>query len=78
MRVPSDASPLRVPSAEELAAIAAAYAVVTRDEAPPVPAERPRWRIAGRLRALAGGAAPDARIAARNGSLWNVAGRVDG
>ena len=78
MRAPSDASPLRVPSAEELAAIAAAYAVVTRAEAPPGPAERPRWRVAGRLRALAGAAAPDARFAARTTSLWNAAGRLDG
>jgi hypothetical protein len=66
---------MRVPSAEELAAIAAAYTVLARAEAVPAPAERPRWRIAGRLRAL--GAAPDARFAARTASLWNAAGRLD-
>ncbi len=76
MRVSSAASPLRVPSAEELAAIAAAYAVVARDEAPAAPAERPRWRIAARLNGLTG--APEARAAARGASLWNAAGRLDG
>ncbi len=62
--------------AEELAAIAAAYTVLARADAPPAPAERPRWRVAGRLRAL--GDAPDARFAARTASLWNAAGRLDG
>jgi hypothetical protein len=74
MRVPDDASALRVPSAEELAAIAAAYTVLARADAPAAPAERPRWRVAGRLRALD---APDARFAARTASLWNAAGRLD-
>lgn len=72
----SDARPLSVPSAEELAAIAVAYAAVANAEGPSAPAERPRWRIAGQLRAL--GDASDARFAARTASLWNAAGRLDG
>jgi hypothetical protein len=66
---------MRVPTAEELAAIAAAYTVYARDDASAAPAERSRWRIAGRLRAL--NDAPDARVAARGASLWNAAGRLD-
>jgi hypothetical protein len=66
---------MRVPTAEELAAIAAAYTVHARGDAPAASAERSRWRIAGRLHALTG--APGARVAARGASLWNAAGRLD-
>ena len=67
---------MRVPSAAELAAIAVAYTLVARrDDAPPAPAEAPRWRIAGRLRSLD---AQRARFAARSASRWNAAGRLDG
>jgi hypothetical protein len=61
-----------VPSADELAAIAAAFLAVTRRAG--ARAEASRWALAGRL--------PNCdpatiRFAARSGSRWNVAGRLD-
>jgi hypothetical protein len=58
------------PGPAELAAIAAAYAIVRRlrDERPPAPVT-PRWRLAARI-ALAD--APNARAAARR-SPWRAA-----
>ncbi len=65
---------MRVPTAEELAAIAAAYLVVTaRPQAATVDA--PRWRLAGRLPLHD---APTARSVARVTSRWKAAGRVRG
>jgi hypothetical protein len=66
---------MRVPSAEELAAIAAAYTIVSRAEETAAPPEAPRWRLAGRLPRLD---APRARFAARSAARWNAAGRLDG
>jgi hypothetical protein len=66
---------MRVPTAEELAAIAAAYLVVTRTTDEPVAPAVPRWRLAARLPA----AGPDlVRGTARARSRWALAGRVDG
>jgi hypothetical protein len=65
---------MRCPSAEELAAIAAAYLAVTARATPPR-AEASRWALAGRIRLRD---AADARFAARAASRWNVAGRLDG
>jgi hypothetical protein len=67
---------MRVPSAEELAAIAAAYVVVagaTSDEGAPAAAGS-RWRLAGRLSLADVSAARDAE---RAPSRWKFAGRVD-
>jgi hypothetical protein len=64
------------PTADELAAIAAAYAVVTRRHDATAARARPtRWGQAGRN-------PPDdmqtARFVARSSSGWRAAGRVDG
>ena len=65
-----------VPSADELAAIAAAYVTVTAAaDTPPQAPSSSRWSLAGRL--------PDVdeervRFAARSASRWNAAGRLDG
>jgi hypothetical protein len=61
-------------SAEELAAIAAAYLVVTARTAPPPRAEASRWALAGRIAADDDAAA---RFVARAASRWNAAGRLD-
>ncbi len=65
-----------VPSADELAAIAAAYVAVTTgvDTAAPAPSPA-RWRLAGRLPEI-----DDQRVrfAASASSRWNAAGRLDG
>jgi len=67
---------MRVPSEDELAAIASAYAAVTAAAGTPAPAQAPsRWSLAGRL--------PDVddervRFAATSASRWNAAGRLDG
>lgn len=67
---------MRAPSAEELAAIAAAFFAVTRSEpGDGGPAEAPRWRLAGRLPALD---VQRARFASRSASRWNAASRLDG
>jgi hypothetical protein len=66
---------MRVPSEDELAAIATAYLAVTTTSDATAQAEPPsRWRLAGRL--------PDAddqrvRFAATQASRWSAAGRLD-
>ncbi len=67
---------MRVPTAEELAAIAAAYLSISRAVAPSAqPAAAPsRWRLAGRLPVAD---AAQARSAARSASRWTIAGRLD-
>ncbi|MBV8751187.1 MAG: hypothetical protein JO103_15880 [Candidatus Eremiobacteraeota bacterium] len=66
---------MRVPSPEELAAIAAAYAVVAaaRAEAPAEPGVS-RWALAGRLR----DDEADVRIVAGGGNRWARASRPTG
>ena len=64
-----------VPSTEELAAIAAAYLVVTGRAEPAQQPERSRWALAGRL-GLDDAAEP--RFIARTASRWNIAARLDG
>ncbi len=66
---------MRAPSSSELAAIAAAYAVVAGGEPAGRQPEAPRWSLADRLPALD---LPRARFAARSASRWNAAGRLDG
>jgi hypothetical protein len=66
---------MHVPSADELAAIAAAYVAVTARTTPSPGNEASRWALAGRIRLED---AVDARFAARAASRWNVAGRLDG
>jgi len=66
---------MRVPTEDELAAIAVAYLAVTRRDDTPAPAEAPRWRLAGRLPLTD---AHEARFAARSASRWSIAGRLDG
>jgi hypothetical protein len=66
---------MRVPTADELAAIASAYVAVTSRAETAMQPEAPRWRLAGRL--------PDVddervRFAATSTSRWNAAGRLDG
>ncbi len=66
---------MRAPSADELAAIAAAFLVIgRRDEAATAP-EPSRWSLAARLPAYDD--APRARFVARAASRWNAAGRLD-
>jgi hypothetical protein len=67
---------MRVPTAEELAAIAAAYLAISRATAPTMqPATGPsRWRLAGRL-PVAG--VSQARSLERATSRWSIAGRLD-
>ncbi len=67
---------MTAPSAEELAAIAAAYLVVARgDDAPQQQAQASRWAVAGRLSV---DDAQGARFTVRGESRWSAAGRVDG
>ena len=66
---------MREPSADELTAITAAYAIVAARRAASAPPEASRWRLAGRLPAA------DSRFfrfAARSASRWNAAGRLGG
>ena len=65
---------MHVPTADELAAIAAAYLAVTSHAETPAQPETPRWRLAGRLPEI-----DDERLrfAARAASRWNAAGRLD-
>jgi len=66
---------MREPNADELAAIAAAYAIVAARRAAIVREEASRWSLAGRL------PSPDPqliRVAARSASRWNAAARRDG
>ena len=64
---------MRVPTAEELAAIAAAYLVVTRESAP-TSEPSSRWKLAARLEAVG---ARTAALPVSEGR-WKLAGRVDG
>ncbi|MDB5071902.1 MAG: hypothetical protein JWM87_3013 [Candidatus Eremiobacteraeota bacterium] len=66
---------MRVPTDEELAAIAVAYLAVTRRDETAPRAEASRWALAGRLPLRD---VQHARFAARAGSRWNAAGRLDG
>jgi hypothetical protein len=67
---------MRVPTAEELAAIAAAYLSLSR--ATPSEAQAKtgpsRWRLAARLPIAD---AEQARALARAASRWSIAGRLD-
>jgi hypothetical protein len=66
----------RVPTADELAAIAAAYAAVApRAETAPKAAVMSRWSLAGRLPHVDD---QGVRFAAASASRWNAAGRLDG
>jgi hypothetical protein len=65
---------MRAPDAEELAAIAAAYVAVSRDDAPAA-AHPSRWRLAARLPAADRGRPG---FAARSASRWKLAGRMHG
>jgi hypothetical protein len=67
---------MRVPSEDELAAIAAAYVAVTAvpDTAAQAPAPS-RWRLAGRLPEID---EQRLRFVAAAASRWNAAGRLDG
>jgi hypothetical protein len=73
---PALSLPKGVPSADELAAIAAAYVAVTATSDAPAQGRPPsRWSLAGRL--------PDVddervRSAAPAASRWKLAGRLDG
>jgi hypothetical protein len=63
------------PGADALAAIAAAYLLVSRRDVPaPPPAAAPRWRLAGRL---AGIDADRLRTLSGTRSRWSAAGRLD-
>jgi soluble lytic murein transglycosylase-like protein len=65
---------MHVPTADELAAIAAAYLAVSSGEERPAEPEASPWRLAGRLPNVE----PElARAAARSGSRWKIAGRLD-
>jgi hypothetical protein len=66
---------MHVPTAEELAAISAAYMVLTAESDSPGAPRASRWSLAGRL--------PDVdeqrvRFATTPASRWNAAGRLDG
>ncbi len=66
---------MHVPTADELAAIAAAYIAVTATNDGPAQRPASRWSLAARL--------PDVedervRLAATSASRWNAAGRLDG
>ena len=63
------------PTADELAAIAAAYLAVTKTAEPAPARDDARWRLAGRIRAI--GDTPHARAAARAAARWTMAGRID-
>ena len=66
---------MRVPTAEELAAIEAAYLVATRTAVEAVQPAASRWRLAGRLSATD---PARERLARRARSRWASAGRLDG
>jgi hypothetical protein len=72
---------MHVPSADELAAIAAAYVAVTAPagvtarNGARASAETSRWSLSGRLPACDDRAV---RFAAGAASRWNAAGRLDG
>jgi hypothetical protein len=63
------------PSPEAIVTIAAAYLILTRRATPETAPAVPCWRLAGRLPALD----PErVHVAARAGSRWSAAGRLDG
>jgi len=65
-----------VPSADELAAIAAAYVAVATAADTAAQAQAPsRWRLAGRLPEVD---EQRVRFAATAASRWSAAGRLDG
>ena len=68
---------MHVPTADELAAISAAYVAMAshaEPPVPPVPPETSRWRLAGRLPEV-----DEQRVRfAASASRWNAAGRLDG
>ena len=66
---------MHVPSADQLAAIAAAYLVVAGRTGSPPRAEASRWALAGRIPLED---AAEARFIARAASRWSAAGRLDG
>jgi hypothetical protein len=66
---------MRVPTEDELAAIAVAYLAVTPPSDEPASAQASRWSLAGRLPVTD---AERARFAARSVSRWKAAGRLDG
>ncbi|HEV2644621.1 MAG TPA: hypothetical protein VGT98_18045 [Candidatus Elarobacter sp.] len=66
---------MHVPTADELAAIAAVYVAVTSRAETPAQPEAPRWRLAGRLPEID---EQRVRFAAASASRWNAAGRLDG
>lgn len=65
---------MAAPSAEELAAIAAAYLAVARAATPAVPARASRWVLAARIPELA----EDRVVLAARTTRWNAASRLDG
>ena len=67
---------MHVPSDDELAAIAVAYAAVVarRDEDGSQPPRGSRWALAGRLPLEH----DTARVVASSSSRWSVAGRLSG
>jgi hypothetical protein len=65
---------MREPGPDEMAAIAAAYALVAARHAPTARPAASRWSIAGRLPA---NDLQSVRFAARSASRWNAAGRLD-
>ena len=67
---------MRAPTADELAAIAAAYVAVTTAVDTSAQAPSPsHWRLAGRLPEID---EQRVRFAAASASRWNAAGRLDG
>jgi hypothetical protein len=62
-------------TADELAAIAAAYLTVTTPAETAPQRDDARWRLAGRLRTLDD--TPRARAASRAATRWTMAGRLD-
>lgn len=65
--------PRPAPSADELAAIAAAYLLVARAAQPDAPPpQASRWALAARI------PVDDRARAVRRGSGWAAAGRLDG
>jgi hypothetical protein len=66
---------MRVPTDEELAAIAVAYLAVTRSEEAAPRADASRWALSARLPLRD---VHRARFAAHAASRWNAAGRLDG
>ena len=66
---------MHVPTADELAAIAAAYVVLTAESDTPAAPQASRWSLAGRLPDLG---EQRVRFATTPASRWNAAGRLGG